>query len=73
MHSVRQSGKLQKRVERSDDPDFDKIITSYNEMLGEIETRTNELSVAMDQLAIARDQGGRSQCREIRFSCQYEP
>ncbi|WP_299192090.1 response regulator [uncultured Erythrobacter sp.] len=56
MKSIRSSGDLQDRVEYSHDPDFDTIIGSYNAMLDEIEARTVELSHAMDQLAVARDE-----------------
>lgn len=56
MRNIRRSGDLQQRVEGSPDPDFNEIITSYNGMLGEIESRTHELSVAMGQLSEARDE-----------------
>lgn len=56
MRDIRRSGDLKQRVEGSDDPDFDEIITSYNGMLSEIEAQTHELSIAMDQLSEARDQ-----------------
>nr|WP_294851614.1 response regulator [uncultured Sphingomonas sp.] len=56
MRDIRRSGDLQQRVEGSEDPDFNEIITSYNGMLGEIEAQTHELSEAMGQLSVARDQ-----------------
>lgn len=56
MRDIRRSGDLNLRVAGSNDPDFDDIITSYNGMLGEIESRTDELSEAMTQLSVARDE-----------------
>lgn len=67
MQAVRQSGNLKERVEISNDPDFDQIITSYNAMLDDIEARTDELSIAMDQLAVARDQAERANIAKSAF------
>ncbi len=56
MLKISRLGDLTQRMEGSNDPDFDDIITSYNGMLGEIEARTDELSEAMEQLSVARDE-----------------
>ncbi|MEJ2410768.1 MAG: ATP-binding protein, partial [Novosphingobium sp.] len=48
IQAVRVSGHLDARVELTGDPDFDGLIRSYNAMLGELETRSEELAGARD-------------------------
>jgi len=48
MQKVRSSGDLHARVELTSDPDFDGMISSYNEMLDELEGRNAELATARD-------------------------
>jgi signal transduction histidine kinase/DNA-binding response OmpR family regulator len=55
MQTVRSSGDLAARVARSDDPDFDGFIESYNAMLDTVEGQNDSLSHAMGALAEARD------------------
>ena len=55
MQTVRSSGDLAARVARSDDPDFDGFIESYNAMLDTVEGQNDSLSHTMGALAEARD------------------
>lgn len=48
MQQVRASGDLHARVNLTNDPDFDGMISSYNKMLDELEGRNAELATARD-------------------------
>lgn len=55
MQAIGDSGDFSTRLEDERDPDFQRIAQSFNYMLGEIESRQEQLSAALVEVRAARD------------------
>ncbi|MFM6852534.1 MAG: response regulator [Sphingopyxis sp.] len=67
MHTISGSGDYSVRLERDRDPDFNAIITSFNMMLAEVESRTDQLSDTAAQLGRARDESEQANVAKSQF------
>lgn len=67
MRRISASGDYGVRLQPEPDPDFNTISTSFNTMLGEIETRNHRLSETADQLLQARDDAQKANVAKSQF------
>ncbi|MET1756367.1 response regulator [Novosphingobium sp. RD2P27] len=67
MRRISELGDYSVRLERDPDPDFDGIVSSFNSMIGEVESRNAELSHTAEELRAARDEAENANVAKSQF------
>jgi len=67
MRRISDLGDYAVRLERDPDPDFDGIVSSFNGMIDEVESRNAELSHTAEQLRVARDEAEHANVAKSQF------
>jgi len=67
MRRISELGDYSVRLERDPDPDFDGIVSSFNGMIDEVESRNAELSHTAEQLRAARDEAEDANIAKSQF------